>query len=55
MESLAANHKPTFELVLMSVFLLLKHCDDSKQQLQEINGKLTVVGMKAKLEMYKSK
>jgi hypothetical protein len=55
MESLAADHKPTFDLVLMSVFLLLKHCDDSKQQLQEINGKLTVVKMKAKLEMYKSK
>jgi len=39
----------------MSVFLLLKHYDDNEQQLQEIDSKLTVVGMKAKLEMYKSK
>jgi hypothetical protein len=33
MESLAADHKPTFDLVPMSISLLLKHCDDSKQQL----------------------
>ncbi|CAM6027525.1 unnamed protein product [Sphagnum balticum] len=55
MESLAADHKPTLDLVPMSVSLLLKHCNDSEQQLQEIDGKLTVVGMKAKLEKYKSK
>ncbi|KAH9531717.1 hypothetical protein CY35_19G050700 [Sphagnum magellanicum] len=55
MESLAADHKPTLDLVSMSVFLLLKHCDDNEQQLQEINGKLTAIGMKAKLEKYKSK
>ncbi len=55
MESLAADHKPTFDLVPMSVSLLLKHYDDSEQQLQEIDGKLTAVGMKAKLKKYKSK
>jgi hypothetical protein len=55
MESLAADHKPTFDLVPMFVSLLLKHCNDNEQWLQEINGKLTMVGMKAKLEKYKSK
>jgi hypothetical protein len=33
MESLAADHKPTFDLVSMFVSLLLKHYDDSEQQL----------------------
>jgi hypothetical protein len=55
MESFVANHKSMLDLVLMFVFLLLKHYDDSKQQLQEIDGKLMTVGMKAKLEKYKSK
>jgi len=55
MESLAADHKPTLDLVPMSVSLLLKHCDDNEQQLQEINSKLMAIGMKAKLEKYKSK
>jgi hypothetical protein len=55
MESLAADHKPTLDLVPMSVSLLLKHCDDSELKLQEINGNLTTVEMKAKLEKYKSK
>jgi hypothetical protein len=55
MESLAADHKPTLDLVPMFVSLLLKHCDDSEQQLQEINGKLMTIGMKAKLDKYKSK
>ncbi len=50
-----ANHKPTLDLVPMSVCLLLKHCDDNEQQLQEIDGKLMAIGMKAKLEKYKSK
>ncbi|KAH8960164.1 hypothetical protein BDL97_06G117900 [Sphagnum fallax] len=55
MESLATDHKPTLDLVPMSVSLLLKHCDDSELKLQEIDYKLTTVGMKAKLEKYKSK
>jgi hypothetical protein len=55
MESLTADHKSTLDLVPMSVSLLLKHCDDSEQQLQEIDGKLTAIGMKAKFEKYKSK
>jgi len=55
MESLAVDHKSTFDLVPMSVSLLLKHYNDSEQQLQEINGKLTVVEMKVKLKKYKSK
>ncbi|CAN5966928.1 unnamed protein product [Sphagnum jensenii] len=38
-----------------TVSLLLKHCDDNEQKLSEIDGKLTAVGMKAKLEKYKSK
>ncbi|CAM6059074.1 unnamed protein product [Sphagnum tenellum] len=53
MESLAADHKLTLDLVLMSVSLLLKHCDDNELKLQEIDGKLTMVEMKAKLEKYK--
>jgi hypothetical protein len=55
MESLAVDHKPTLDLVPMSVSLLLKHCDNSELKLQEIDNKLTTVGMKAKLEKYKSK
>jgi hypothetical protein len=55
MESLAVDHKPTLDLVPMSVSLLLKLYDDSELKLQEIDGKLTTVGMKAKLEKYKSK
>ncbi|CAK9203788.1 unnamed protein product [Sphagnum troendelagicum] len=55
MESLVTNHKPTLNLVPMSVSLLLKHCDNSEQQLQEIDGKLTAAGMKVKLEKYKNK
>ncbi len=39
----------------MSVSLLLKHYNNSKQELQEIDGKLTMVEMKAKLKKYKSK
>jgi hypothetical protein len=30
MESLAADHKPTLNLVPMSVSLLLKYCDDNE-------------------------
>ncbi len=52
MESLATDHKPTLDLVPMFVSLLLKHCDDKEQ---EIDSKLTVVGMKVKLKKYKSK
>jgi hypothetical protein len=39
----------------MSVSLLLKHFNDSEQQLQEIGDKLTVIEMKAKLKKYKNK
>ncbi len=31
MESLAADHKSTLDLVPMFISLLLKHCDDSEQ------------------------
>jgi hypothetical protein len=55
MESLAADHKLMLDLVSMSISLLLKHCDDNEQKLQEIDSKLTTVGMKAKFEKYKSK
>ncbi len=55
MESPAADHKPTLDLVPMSVSLFLKHYNDNEQQLQEIDGKLTAIGMKAKLKKYKSK
>jgi len=40
MESFTVDHKSMLDLVPMSIFLLLKHCNDSEQQLQEINGKL---------------
>jgi hypothetical protein len=55
MESLTADHKLTLDLVPMSISLLLKHCDNSEQQLQEIDNKLTAIGMKVKLEKYKNK
>jgi hypothetical protein len=55
MESLMADHKPTFDLVPMSVSLLLKHSDDNEQQLQEIDNKLTTIEVKAKLEKYERK
>jgi hypothetical protein len=42
-------------LVPMFVSMFLKHCDESGQQLQEIDCKLTVVGMKVKLEKYKNR
>ncbi|CAK9880791.1 unnamed protein product [Sphagnum jensenii] len=32
MESFAIDHKPTLYLVPMSVFVLMKHCDNSEQQ-----------------------
>ncbi|CAN5952280.1 unnamed protein product [Sphagnum jensenii] len=34
MESLVTDHKPTLDLVPMSVSLLLQHCDDSELKLQ---------------------
>jgi hypothetical protein len=55
MESLTTDHKPTLDLVPMFVSLLSKHCDNSEQELQEIDGKLTTIEMKAKLKKYKSK
>jgi len=55
MESLTTDHKPMLDLVPMSVSLLLKHYDDNELKLQEIDGKLTTIGMKAKLKKYKSK
>jgi hypothetical protein len=33
MESLAADHKSTLDVVLISISLLLKHCNDNEQQL----------------------
>lgn len=38
MESLAADHKPMLNLVPVFVSLLLKHCDDNKQQLRQIDN-----------------
>jgi hypothetical protein len=55
MESLATDHKPTLDLVPMFFSLLLKHCDDNEQQLQEISSKLMAIRMKAKFKKYKSK
>lgn len=55
MESLAADHKSTLNLVPMSVSLLLKHFDDNEQQLQQIDNTLMTVGMKPKFKMYESK
>jgi hypothetical protein len=49
MENLTTDQKSTLDLVPMSVFLLVKHSDNSEQQLQKIDGKLTAVRMKAKL------
>lgn len=52
MESLAADCKPTLDLVSLFVVILIKHCDDNKQNLQEIHVLLKLIAMKMKLQSY---
>ncbi|BBN07255.1 hypothetical protein Mp_4g02340 [Marchantia polymorpha subsp. ruderalis] len=49
MESLAGDGKPTLDLVSLSIAMLIKHCNENEQNLQEIHDALTAISMKMKL------
>ncbi|OAE34411.1 hypothetical protein AXG93_4875s1310 [Marchantia polymorpha subsp. ruderalis] len=55
MESLAADSKPTLNFVSLSIAILIKHCNDNEQKLQEIHNALTAIFMKMKLQSYEQK
>ncbi|OAE22053.1 hypothetical protein AXG93_3719s1330 [Marchantia polymorpha subsp. ruderalis] len=55
MESLATDCKPMFDLVLLCVVMLIKHCNNNEQNLQEIHDALTAISMKMKLQSYEKK
>ena len=55
MESLAADRKSSLDLVQLSVAHLIKHCETNEVQLQEIDGSISAMNMKAKLELYQTK
>ncbi|PTQ38991.1 hypothetical protein MARPO_0048s0096, partial [Marchantia polymorpha] len=55
MESLAADCKPTLDLVSLYIAMLIKHCNDNEQNLQEIHDALTTISMKMKLQSYEKK
>lgn len=52
MESFAGNSKLTLDLVSLSIAMLIKHCNDNEQNLQEIHDALTAIPMKMKLQSY---
>jgi hAT family C-terminal dimerisation region len=52
MESLAADCKPTLDIVPMYFMLLIKHCDDGEAALNAVDPNLTAAGMKEKLLAY---
>jgi hypothetical protein len=53
MESLAADRKPTIDLVSPSFTLLLTHCDTYEHTISQLANELTAVDMKNKLVAYK--
>ena len=55
MERLSTDRKPTIDLMTTSISLLVKHCENSEETLLEIQGNLTTVDMKDKLNQYKRK
>ncbi len=55
MESLAANRKSSLNLVQLSAAHLIKHCETNKVQLQDIDGSIPAMNMKAKLELHQTK
>jgi hypothetical protein len=52
MESLAANRKTSLDLVSTSITHLIKHYENGKTTLKDIDQDLTIAGMKAKLQQY---
>lgn len=52
MQNLAADHRPTFDLLPLSIAHLMKHCKTSELQLLAINSRITVTGMREKIEEY---
>lgn len=52
MESLVADYKPALNLVSLSIVILIKHCNDNEQNLQEIHDALTAIPMRMKLQSY---
>jgi hypothetical protein len=52
MESLAADRKTSLDLVFAFVTHLIKHSENGKTTLKDIDQDLTTTGMKAKLQQY---
>lgn len=55
MECLAADHKPTLDLVPMCVTLLIRHCIDGRNKQAQFDANLTPSSIKEKLIRYESK
>jgi hypothetical protein len=49
MESLAADHKTSLDLVSASITHLIKHCENGETTFKDTDQDLTTAGMKAKL------
>jgi hypothetical protein len=54
-KSLAADRKSSLDLVQLSIAHLIKHCETNKVQLQDVDGLVLAMNMKAKLELYQTK
>ncbi|OAE34238.1 hypothetical protein AXG93_1099s1170 [Marchantia polymorpha subsp. ruderalis] len=52
MQNLAADHKPTLNMLPLSIVHLVKHCETSELQLSAINSRITLTGMQEKIEEY---
>ncbi len=55
MESLAADRKSSLNLVQLSIAHLIKRCETNEVQLQDIDGSVLAMNIKAKLELYQTK
>lgn len=52
MQNLALENRPTLNLLSLSIAHLVKHCQTSELQLIAINPRITVTGMREKIEEY---
>jgi hypothetical protein len=52
MESLAADHKSSLDLVELSISHLIKHCEVNEEQLVCVHPSLLAAGIKSKLMAY---
>ena len=55
MESLAADHKSSLDLVELSISHLIKHCEVNEEQLVCVHPSLLAAGIKSKLMAYEKK